>query len=268
MTLGIVGHALVAEVNTVLQGSDLFPFLTIIAVIESSGQLLHHYLQIHRGLLHIIHFRYQFLTVVAVDDQLDLSAAFITQGASGISSSTVIAGQSRLFSVLIRVELQLRLCHVGQFLFSAQQRIFRPDLIQLSISGPDPEISGVLGQRPGTVIRVADELPFQIQLCIVKIVEQISLINALRQIRCDLCQAGTFSFVDGKPAVLRPLYGIQSRLSAYGSIVALVRSSAEIITPPLTVLILYQFAVSGSLDGGCGILLTHDRIVGRTFIGP
>ena len=119
MAFRIIGNTLVTEVNAVLQNSDLLPVLSVIAVIESSGQLLHHYFQIQSAFLHMVHFRHQLLAVVAVDDQLDLPSALIAQRASGIGGCTVVAGQSRLFSVLIRVEFQLRLCHVGQLLFSA-----------------------------------------------------------------------------------------------------------------------------------------------------
>ena len=119
MALGIIGNTLVTEVNAVLQNSDLLPVLSVIAVIESSGQLLHHYFQIHRAFLHLVHFRHQFLAVIAVDDQLNLPSALIAQSASGIGGCAVVAGQSGLFSVLIRVELQLRLRHIGQLLFSA-----------------------------------------------------------------------------------------------------------------------------------------------------
>jgi hypothetical protein len=97
MSLGIVGNTLVAEVNAVFQDTYLFPVLPIIAVIESSGQFLHHYFQIHRAFLHLVHFRHQFLAVIAVDDQLNLPSALIAQSASGIGGCTVVAGQSGLF---------------------------------------------------------------------------------------------------------------------------------------------------------------------------
>ena len=267
MALGIIGDAFIAEIDAVFQYPHALPVLSVIAVVKTAGQLFHHHFQIDRGLFHLRNLCHQFFAVIPIDHQLDLTPSFIAQSAANIGGRTVIAGQARLFPVMIRVIFQPGLRSVGQFLFPAKQSVLGTDLIKLSVSGPDTEISRPLRQRPGAIVRVSYKLPLQIQPGFIEIVKQISLKYTLRQIRGRLLQAGAPAPVDGQPAVFGPLHRIQRRLPSHCGIMSLIGPAAEIVTPPLSVLILHQLAMAAALDGGLGIRLPHHRVVGRILIG-
>lgn len=73
MALGIVGNALVAEIDAVFEHAGKCPHFAVVAVIKASGEPVDDDFKVHALLIQRIDRCDQLLAVIAVDDELKLS---------------------------------------------------------------------------------------------------------------------------------------------------------------------------------------------------